>query len=210
MHEESSPPEAEPEPKKPLTAEEKEVKLQEIKDRIAVRKAQAVVDDEVAALKAEKYRRESGKEIQKAHEEYQKKQADLDALQKKRQKELDKLAHEKVKEQIRIDQLNRQAEEARKKGEVPTISTAPPAKTEFTECVLQIRMPDGTKLQGNFKPEDTLHSVISFIREKTNDNKSNLSLMTTFPKNVYSGESLNKSLKEADLVPRGMVIVNKS
>ena len=55
-----------------------------IKDRIAERKAQAAVDDESSALNAEKMRRMAGKEAQKAHEEYQKKQAELEMLQKKR------------------------------------------------------------------------------------------------------------------------------
>jgi len=123
------------------------------------------------------------------------------------------LAHEKIIEQIRIDKLNREAEEARRKGQVPSTSTptatATP-KTEFKECVLQIRLPDGNKIQGNFKPEDNLHTVIQYIRESTKDTRSTMSLMTTFPKKVYEGDSLLTTLKDADLVPRGMVIVNKS
>jgi len=58
-------------------------------------------------------------------------------------------------------------------------------------------MPDGSKLQGVFKPEDTMHTVIKFIRESTKDNTSNFSLLTTFPKKVYSGETLSETLKAA-------------
>jgi len=194
-------PPPETEPKKQFTPEEKEAQLNAIKERIAARKTQAAIDDENSALQAEKHRREAGKEMQKTHEEYQKKQADLEALQKKRQKELDKLAHEKVMEQIRIDKLNREAEEARQKGQqVPsttsTTTTATPKK-EFKECVLQIRLPDGNKLQGNFKPEDNFHTVIQFVRETTKDTRSTMSLMTTFPKKVYEGDSLLTTLKDA-------------
>jgi len=204
------PPETAPEPpKKTLTPEEKEAQLKAIRDRIAERKAQASVDDDTSALQAEKHRREAGKEAQKAQEEHQKKQEELEALQKKRQKELDKVARERVMEQIRIDQLNRQAEEARRKGEVPQATQKPVEKANYTECVIQIRMPDGTKLQATFKPEDTLRTVLTYIKETSKDN-SNFALMTTFPKKVFTGELLGTTLKDADLVPRGMLVVNKS
>lgn len=63
---------------------------------------------------------------------------------KAKDKELEKLAKEKIREQIRIDQINRQAEEARRKGEIPTISTqanqpsSSAPKPVPTECVLQV------------------------------------------------------------------------
>jgi hypothetical protein len=92
----------------------------------------------------------------------------LEIDRKKREKEMEKAHLEKLRLQVQKDKEERLAKmQKRTEGQdtalshqqqqAPAATAAPvaaPAKkaTEYTECVLQIRLPNGTALKENFKP----------------------------------------------------------
>jgi len=121
------------------------------------------------------------------------------------------MARERIREQIRIDQLNREAEERQRRGE--KIQPQPQQieqsqKREYDTCTIQIRMPDNSRLQSDFKSTDTIKDVTNYINQNRKDGSRPVTLSTTFPRKVYSGNLLETTLKEAEMAPRGMFIAN--
>jgi hypothetical protein len=206
------PPEIPPEPKKQMTPEEKEAALQKIKQRIEEKKKEATVESERSEIEREKLRRTEGKEAQAAKEAWEKAEAERIASIKKREKELDKMAKDRVLEQLRIDRLNRDAEEKRRKGETsvqqqpPTQENPSSAPKTYNTCSVQIRMPDNTRLQGEFKPDDTIATVLAYVNANRKDGRRPLGLSSSYPKILFTGELSETLLSDAGLVPRGMLM----
>jgi len=171
------------------------------------------VESERSEVQREKQRRFEGKEAQAAKEQWEKAEADRNAAIKRAEKERDRLAKEKVLENMRIDRLNREAEEKKRKGEVvqqqPEQPKEPAVKKDYNTCTIQIRMPDNSRLQSDFKPEDTIEAVLTFVNANRKDGKGRpLVLSTSYPKVSFTGELVHTTLTDAGLVPRGMLIAN--
>jgi len=185
---------------------------------LLIKKKEAAIEQERSELDREKARRLEGKEAQVARDAWEKAEAERIANIKKREKENDKLAKEKIREQIRIDQLNREAEEKKRRGEVVTTPTTIPATTEqpqeatapksYNTCTVQIRMPDNSRLQGEFKPDDTIETVLNYVNSNRKDGRRPLVLSTSYPKVVFTIELQDTLLSDAGLVPRGMLMAN--
>jgi len=156
----------------------------------------------------------------KQKKKWEDEQAKKTAEKARREKEEDKKYKEKVKEQIRLDKEKREAELKQKNlaqqtntqnetavpSATPVAAPTPVVKKEFTECVIQLRMPDGRSFQGTFKPSDPLRTVLSLL--SSNGIIGNYALMSNFPKKVYQGTALDSTtLQQADLVPRGSLMV---
>uniref|UniRef100_A0A6B2LB53 UBX domain-containing protein n=1 Tax=Arcella intermedia TaxID=1963864 RepID=A0A6B2LB53_9EUKA len=199
-----------------MTEAEREAAMQRIKERIAEKKRQDEIDNERSELEKEKMRRVEGKEAQAAKEAWAKAEAEREAMIKKRDKERERLAKEKVREQIRIDQINREAEEKKRKGETVPQQQAPVAKPpseepkkEYSSCVIQIRMPDNSRIEHTFPITSTVRDVLTFVMQNRKDGKANrIQLSTTFPKKSYTESNLGTTLKDADMVPRGLFMAS--
>lgn len=61
---------------------------------------------------------------------------------------------------------------------------------------MKIRLADGRILMQTFQAEDTLKSVQEFVRRNQQDDARPFSLITTFPRKVYSESDINKTLKQ--------------
>jgi len=183
------------------------------------KKKENVIESERSEVEREKARRLEGKEAQAAKEAWEKAEADRAAAIKKREKELDKMAKDKIREQLRLDQLNREAEEKKRKGEIsaeppptqpvtntPAAATAPPKS--YATCTVQIRMPDNSRIQGEFKPDDTIGRVLEYINANRKDVRRPIALSTSYPKVLFTGELIDTLLSDAGLVPRGMLMAN--
>jgi len=161
------------------------------------------IEQERSEIEREKQRRSEGKEAQAAKEAWEKAESERIASIKRREKELDKIAKEKIREQIRIDQLNREAEDKRRKGEIPQQQHAPTQETTqsapktYNTCTVQIRMPDNSRLQGEFKPDDTIGAVLEYVNTNRKDVRRPLVLSSTYPKVVFSGELVDTLLSDA-------------
>ena len=73
---------------------------------------------------------------------------------------------------------------------------------------INFRLPGGETKQHQFPETDTLHTLINFLRSSV-DRHARFELSTTFPRKVFGGDDLNKTLRQLDLAPSATVIVVK-
>jgi hypothetical protein len=86
----------------------------------------------------------------------------------------------------------------------------PIPKKEYNETLIQFRLPDGNTIKSSFNPKDTIRIVHNYLSNVIGT--STFSLMTTFPKKIYSPNNFeidNITLENAELVPSGTFIVTK-
>ncbi|KAJ3291726.1 hypothetical protein HK104_005864 [Borealophlyctis nickersoniae] len=212
---------------KPLTAEEKAQKLKELQARLALKREEKRLAEIEEQKKAEKVRRITGKEmteLKEKHADAEMKKA-LDA--KKREKEEDRIAKAKIKAQIEADKLERQRKAEQRKREAQGLPLEPspaPKKTaapagppagqsavakNYDETRLQIRVPSGPPIVHSFPSQSTLESVYKFISEQraAAGDLSPFKLLQTFPRKLLDGAERSKTLKELDLVPSAVLVL---
>ncbi|KAG0368388.1 hypothetical protein BGZ54_002006 [Gamsiella multidivaricata] len=206
---------------KPLTEEEKQAKLAELKQRLAEKRALKAQVEKEEQKTSEKIRRKAGQDLTEVKAKLEEKEMKKLADAKKREKEEDRKAKAAIKARIEADKLER----ARKKQEAQGIrqaseaaavaqanveaaaAKAAPAKV-YTETRLQIRQPEGQQpIVHTFQASDKLSAVYDFVREHR---QGSFKLMTTFPRKVLDGDNLEKSLNELQLVPSGALAVTTS
>ncbi|EGG24493.1 UAS domain-containing protein [Cavenderia fasciculata] len=73
------------------------------------------------------------------------------------------------------------------------------------DCVIQVRLPSGEVLKGNFQSTDTVQKIYYFVTVKSGI--KNFVLMTPFPRVELTGELISKTLQQNDLVPRAILTV---
>ncbi|KAF9927885.1 hypothetical protein FBU30_002807 [Linnemannia zychae] len=202
---------------KPLTEEEKQAKLAELKQRLVEKRAAKAAQDKEDQKTSEKIRRKAGQDMTLIKAQLEEKEMKKQVEAKKREKEQDRLAKLAIKAKIEADK----AERARKKQEAAlgiqqaaaaataaaaaeAAAKAGPAKV-YTEARLQIRQPEGqAPLVHTFQATDKLSAVIEFVQ---GHRQGSFKLMTTFPRKVYGDEDLEKTLTELQLVPSGALAV---
>lgn len=79
--------------------------------------------------------------------------------------------------------------------------------TECT-CTIQIRLPSG-QIKGHFRPSDELSLVHKYTALHLEPGAS-FTLCSTFPKRSFTGDALNQTLQQADLVPRAVLICERN
>ncbi|KAF9204799.1 hypothetical protein BGZ49_004851 [Haplosporangium sp. Z 27] len=205
---------------KPLTEEEKQAKLAELKQRLAEKRAAKAAADKEDQKTSEKIRRKAGQDLTEVKAKLEEKEMKKLVEAKKREKEQDRLAKAAIKAKIEADK----AERARKKQEATAShqqaaavqaaaeasaasARAGPAKV-YTETRLQIRQPEGQQpIVHVFQASDKLSAVYDFVRTHR---QGEFKLMTTFPRKVLDGENLEKTLNELQLVPSGALAVTNN
>ncbi|KAG0249634.1 hypothetical protein BG011_009065 [Mortierella polycephala] len=205
---------------KPLTEEEKQAKLAELKQRLAEKRAVKSLAEKEDQKMSEKIRRKAGQDLTEVKARMEEKEMKKLVDAKKKEKEQDRLAKLAIKAQIEADK----AERARKKQQfalgaqqaaaaasaqavVDAAAKAGPAKV-YTETRLQIRQPEGQQpIVQTFQASDKLSAVYDFVRQHR---QGDFKLMTTFPRKVLDGPELDKTLNELQLVPSGALAVTKN
>ncbi|KAG0093114.1 UBX domain-containing protein 1 [Podila epicladia] len=199
---------------KPLTEEEKQAKLAELKQRLAEKRAAKALADKEDQKMSEKIRRKAGQDQTEAKARLEEKEMKKMVEAKKREKEQDRLAKLAIKAKIEADK----AERARKKqeatlgahqaataaaAEAAAAAAAPPKV--YTETRLQIRQPEGQQpIVQTFQATAKLSAVYDFVRGQR---QGTFQLMTTFPRKVLDGADQEKTLNELGLVPSSVLVV---
>ena len=199
----------------PLTAEEKEAKLKELEERRVQKRLEREEREKEEAKEKEKKRMEDGKAMSKLRQELNDQEIKKLAEERRREKQEAADAKRKVLEQIEADKRARQMErEAAKKGSTPVVPAptpvAPTAKKNYDEAKIQIRLVDGTKLEHVFKSKESLSAVRLFVEmNRPPTDKSDVKLMTSFPRKVFTDEDLEKPLEILGLAPSAVIIQSK-
>ncbi|KAI9332245.1 ubiquitin-related domain-containing protein [Obelidium mucronatum] len=202
---------------KPLTEEEKKIKLEQLKIKMAEKKEQKRLQEIEENKAKEKVRRTTGKEMVEIKEKLAELEMKKAADAKKREKEEDRIAKAKIKAQIELDKRDRAARMEKEKLErqglqapalvAPVAAAAASAAgpKEYAEARIQLRLPTGGPITHTFKSSDTLKTVYAFVSEQTGATQGTFKLATTFPRKVLDDES--KTLKELGLAPSAALAV---
>ncbi|KOS22954.1 Uncharacterized protein ESCO_003462 [Escovopsis weberi] len=210
----------------PLTEEEKQARLEELRERLKAKRALKADQDKEDAKKNEKIRQKSTRETQEAKEELARKEQMKEA-QRKRQDKLDDLeAKKRIKAKIEADKAERrrkaEEEKAAREGRLPpagaggsaataanavaaAASALPKPRADHSEAKLKLQTDSGTIMK-TLPAETTLFEVAQQLQGETG--RGVTSFMTTFPRKTFQGDvDLSKTLKEAGLVPSAVLIV---
>jgi hypothetical protein len=76
-------------------------------------------------------------------------------------------------------------------------------------CVIQVRLPNGSAVKGYFRPTDTILTIFQYVALHM-EPMTPFTLLTAFPKRVFSGDLMSMTLQQADLVPRAALICERS
>ncbi|KAJ3249573.1 hypothetical protein HDU78_000100 [Chytriomyces hyalinus] len=203
---------------KPLTEEEKKAKLEELRQKLALRKEEKRLQEIADSKVKEKVRRTTGKEMTDIKEKMAELEMKKLAEAKKREKEEDRIAKQKIKDQIELDKRDRAARAEKEKLErqgmqaaaVPVQSPVAAASSaagpkEYNEARIQLRLAAGGAITHVFKSSDTLSIVYEHVASQTGNAVGSFKLVQTFPRKVLDDQS--KTLQELGLVPSAALIV---
>lgn len=81
---------------------------------------------------------------------------------------------------------------------------------DYKETKIQLRLPDGTSAVETFDKNETLAAVRLFVQLKMRESTPEiLSLMTTFPRKLFTTEDYEATLESLKLVPSATIMVTK-
>ncbi|KAG4305852.1 hypothetical protein PORY_000762 [Pneumocystis oryctolagi] len=201
---------------KPLTDEEKAKKVEDLKKILSEKRRLQKVKEEEEARENELIRRKRDREYVQLIEE-QKRQAQLrDIALRKEEKKQDLLEKKRIKQLIEDDKRERKEREERARAMRSGIleNTSPTTFTSknisYDTSRLQIRVEAGTRcppIVRVFSSNDTLRSVAQSIFPESGVSPDTAIFVSNFPKKEYFGDSLDKTLKELELVPSYVLIL---
>jgi len=203
----------------PLTEEEKQQRLAELKEKLAAKRAAQAVQDKEDRKRNEQIRMKATKESQDIKEELQKKERIKEAQAKRAEKQADLDAKKRVLAKLEADKQERkrkaEAEKAARAGVAPPAqpaqapvptssgpSTSKPA-SEYKEARLALQTPTG-RVTKTFPVETTLFEVAHALEQ---DGLEVNSFSTTFPKKTFDRTDFGMTLKEAGFVPSAALIL---
>lgn len=202
----------------PLTDAEKAQRLQELKEKLALKRAAQAEQDKEDRKRNEQIRMKSTKESQDIKEELEKKERIKEAQAKRAEKLADQEAKKRVLAKLEADKQERkrkaEAEKAARAGQAPPPvqeqkgpiasgpTTSKPASA-YTEARLALQTSGGRVIK-TFPVGTTLFEVAHALEQ---DGTAVNTFTTSFPKKTYDKSDFGLTLKEAGLVPSAALIV---
>ncbi|VVC41570.1 Hypothetical protein CINCED_3A018971 [Cinara cedri] len=190
------------EEKKPLTEEEKKEQMRKLEDRLREKRKERENKEKEEELEREKIRIRSGKELSAAKKKLEDENIKKIMDERKREKQEEKVARDRVKAQIEADKLARKklfsqvsGEEQLKQVTPVALSPQKPLK-DYTETKLQIRLTNGQSIIQAFNVKEMLAAVRVYIELNRSDGDAPFSLMTSFPRKVFTNEDYEKPLEQ--------------
>lgn len=200
----------------PLTEEEKAARLQELREKLALKRAGQAEEDKKAQLRNEQIRKKHTRENDDAKEELRRKEQIKEQQQKKQEKLDDAAAKKRIREQIEADKRARKAKADEEKAmranpdaynpgaAAAPVAAAPKAAVNHSEARLRLQTASGNVMK-TFPAETTLFEVAHALAEESGVQAS--SFTQNFPKKVWDQGDFGMTLKEAGLAPSAALIV---
>jgi hypothetical protein len=203
----------------PLTEDQKKERLNELREKLAAKRAVQSEQDKIDQKRNEEIRRKSTKENQDAKEQLQRKEALKEATAKKKEKQDEIEARKRIKAKIEADKEERRRKAERERAEragqaPPPEPVAAPAPTSsgpvaskpasaYTETRLRFQTPQGNIMK-TMPVTTTLFEVAAALKE---DGVEVQSFVQNFPRKVYDAEFFGETLKELGLVPSASLVI---
>ncbi|XP_012721603.2 UBX domain-containing protein 1 [Fundulus heteroclitus] len=210
--------------KQPMTEEEKREQVKRLEELMRLKQAERRERERAEEVEREKQRRRQGQELQQIRQKIQDDEMKKLADQRRREKMEDKMARQRVKDKIARDREER----AQKFGGGAPSSTAtatqptppspssppgqgpPPTKKEYDESRIQVRLLDGSTINTVFKAQEPLAAVRVYVQVNGNTPEGqDFTLLSPYPRHVYTELDMEKPLKELGLVPSAVLVVAK-
>ncbi|XP_076877489.1 UBX domain-containing protein 1 [Brachyhypopomus gauderio] len=209
-------------PKHPMTEEEKKEQIKRLEELMRVKQEERRERERQEEVDREKQRRKQGQELQQIRQKLQDDEMKKLADQRRKEKMEDRMAKQRVKDKIARDREER----ARKFGggssgttlSSPTSDASPqtppenqgppPAKKDYDECRIQVRLLDGSALTAVFKAQESLAAVRVYVQMNSSDGQD-FTLLSPYPRRVYTDLDMEKPLRELGLVPSAVLVVTK-
>ncbi|KAL3874132.1 hypothetical protein ACJMK2_037185 [Sinanodonta woodiana] len=200
---------------KPLTEEEKRAQVQKLQEKLKQKRLEKEEQERKEQIAREKQRRTFGKDVTMVKQKMEEDEIKKLAEQKRREKMEEKLARQKVKEEIEKDRRERAAKFGKPQVQASSVLQATPSSTnkqmaeqkDYTESKLQIRLTNGQALTHSFSAREPLAAVRLYVEMNRTDGSGSFSLMTSFPRKVFTTDDMEKPLIELGLVPSAVLIV---
>lgn len=209
--------------KRPMTEEEKREQVKRLEELMRVKQEERRERERAEEVDREKQRRRQGQELlqikQKLQEDEMKKLTEL----RRREKMEDKLAKQRVRDKIARDREERAQKfgggssstavsppPAEPAPPSPTSQGPPPAKKDYDECRIQVRLLDGSAITAVFKAQEPLAAVRVYVQMNANvPEGQDFTLLSPYPRCVYTETDMEKPLRELGLVPSAVLVVAK-
>ncbi|XP_051174776.1 UBX domain-containing protein 1 [Leptopilina boulardi] len=211
--------------KKPLTDEEKREKLKQLEEKLKEKRKEREEKEKHESFEKEKHRIRSGKEMSEARKKLEEIEMQRILEQRRREKEDDKRARQRVREQIEADKAARKAKAAGASNQQtppttpnaisPTVSSpieitsSTAVKKDYNQTKLQIRLTNGQTITQTFGSKEQLSAVRLYIDMNRTDGEGSFSLMTNFPRKVFTDDDFDAPLDVLGLVPSAVIIIQK-
>ena len=206
----------------PLTEEERAARLEELKAKLAVKRAGQAEEDKVAAKRNEEIRKKHTKEHDDAKEQLQRKEQMKEAAMKRQEKKDDADAKRRIQEKIAAQRAEqkRKAEEQKAMranpaafnpgaptaavgGGAAAVAAQTVSKANHAEARLRLQTDSGNVMK-TFPAETTLFEIAHAVKEEKGLDIQTFT--TTFPKKTFDTDDFGMTLKEAGLVPSAALI----
>ncbi|KAJ5149473.1 Ubiquitin-associated/translation elongation factor EF1B N-terminal eukaryote [Penicillium atrosanguineum] len=203
----------------PLTEDQRKERLNELREKLAAKRAVQTEQEKTDQKRNEEIRRKSTKENQDAKEQLQRKEALKEAAAKKKEKQDEIEARKRIKAKIEADKEDRrrkaERERAERAGQAPPpepaaaqapTSSGPVASkpaSAYTEARLRFQTSQGNIMK-TMPVTTTLFEVAAALKE---DGVEVQSFVQNFPRKVYDAEFFGETLKELGLVPSASLVV---
>lgn len=209
--------------KRPMTEEEKREQVKRLEELMRVKQAERRERERAEEVEREKLRRRQGQELQQIRQKLQDDEMKKLTEQRRREKMEDKLARQRVKEKIARDREERaqkfggsgppgtaaSSQPAEPSPSSPTSQGPPPTK-EYDESRIQVRLLDGSTINTVFKAQEPLAAVHVYVQMNGNTPEGQeFTLLSPYPRHVYTDLDMEKPLKELGLVPSAVLVVTK-
>jgi UBX domain-containing protein 1/4 len=202
----------------PLTEEEKKAKLEELREKLAAKRAGMSEQDKLDKKRNEEINRKKTKESQDIKEQLKVKEQINDAARKRQEKLDDIAAKKRIQAKIAADKEERRLRMEREKAEregravsppttdTPVAAPAPTSKpaSAYTETRLRLQTANGNILK-TYPIETTLFEVAAELNDESGMEVE--SFTQNFPRKVFNHEFFGETLKELKLVPSASLIV---
>ncbi|XP_033829479.1 UBX domain-containing protein 1 isoform X2 [Periophthalmus magnuspinnatus] len=202
--------------KRPMTEEEKREQVKRLEELMRVKQAERREREKAEEIEREKTRRKQGQELQQIRQKLQEDDMKKLADQRRKEKMEDKLARQRVKEKIARDREERAqkfgggASSSQPSPTSPPGQGPPPTKREYDESRIQIRLLDGSTITASFKAQEPLAAVRVYVQMNGNTPEGqDFSLLSPYPRHLYTELDMEKPLKELGLVPSAVLVVTK-
>lgn len=203
----------------PLTEEEKKQRLEELRAKLAAKRAGQAEQDKLDRKANENIRRKATSESQDIKEELQKKEQIKEAAKKRAEKKADADAHKAVLAKLEADKAERkrkaELEKAQRAGQAPPPEPAaapiqaPKSSAGHTEARLRLQVEGAKPLMKTYPAETTLFEVAAAVEQEAlgGVEGSVSGFQMNFPKKTFERSDFGMTVKEAGWVPSAALIV---